>query len=379
MRKLTALWLALAFIPALGRADEVSAQRDERLVRIEQGFANPLVQHEDGIFVSGNLNDSIFSKAIDVQKVRRYLESECKKLGDDPASAFTEPLGGRWPEFAPKDKDPVKLAEYLVNRGIVSKANALSAAQAITYIGGGAFVGFSRKKINTALSNYTGIPPAELGDIDKAEPFLCVARQNGYDRNIKFSAGFFGTVGKKDLYFYYIPQAYFEAANESNFAYHGSDEYLQKSGNKAAEYYAKRSQEVTGYSFQSDTGLIRSAGLSLDAGSGRLHFTVANTTNKPLMFGLQSLSTVKLGEAEYSLVYTTINGRTLGSTSGGDCQQVNGGRDVVINPNQRCNVMVAPIEIPGARKPNLPNVPLHISIMGQSVTLAPMMRGAATK
>ena len=381
MRTLAAIAVFLLSVPVL--ADEDLQQRalqaadtDRWLESIERTLRQPMQAFPDGINVSGELKGGVGGSARqDVfRQLYSQLQERCRRLGDAPDSAFTINLRERWSEFFPKDRDVGKLAHYLVSRNVVPEANALRAARAISYSGGGAIVGFSAQNIEDALVEHRGTKPyRSSADL---QPFLCVARRNGYERAIAFSAGFFGTNGKSDLYFFYIPESYFRKANEENLNYHGSAEFLDK-GEEANRYYSKRAQEVIGYRYENNTSPIRAVQLKMVPMLGSLTISFANVGTKPIVFGMQSISSIEVGDAEYALIYRTINGRLPLSmtTDNIGCPMVNGDKEVLINPRAKCGVIVSPIEIPGIQLNNLPNVDIRLKINGQAIVLKPILRG----
>jgi len=381
MRTLAVIAVFLLSVPVL--ADEDLQQRASQATdpngwgeRIERTLGQPMQEFPDGINVSGELKGGVagWLRQDVMRKLYSQLQESCRKLGDAQDSAFTLNLRERWSEFFPKDRDVGKLAQYLVSLNVVREANALRAARAISYSGGGALVGFSAQTIEDALVEHRGTKPYRASA--DLQPFLCVARRNGYERTIAFSAGFFGTNGKSDLYFFYIPESYFRKANEENLHYHGSAEFLDK-GEDASRYYSKRAQEVIGYRYESNTSPIRAVQLKMAPLLGSLTISFANAGAKPIVFGMQSINSVEVGDAEYALIYRTINGRLplAMTTDNMSCPMLNGDKEVLINPRSKCGVTVSPIEIPGIQLNNLPNVDIRLKINGQVIVLKPILRG----
>lgn len=387
--KLAAAILCLAWTTQVASANDDVTDKTDAAQRIEQEprlafvarkLGKELEVFDDGMFISPNLNGGLFSKKVPIDEIYKYLVDDCQNQGEtkgDPNSAFTTHLGERWSEFYPVNKSSKKLADYLFSRGITPMEKAESAANTILWQGGGAMVSFSNEWFIETVQKRRNIKT--LGYPRTATPFVCVARQNGYDRNIVFAAGFVGTLGSNDLYFVYIPQIYFSKLNQDNFDYHGSEAFLA-SATKANEYFKKEAQKVVSYSYSSDVGLIRAVFFKPNNSSylgGAIHISFVNSTKKPILFNLQSITSVMFGDTEYAIVYESINGKSLSGISSSSllsgCSQVNGNSEVIINPGSNCKVSISDIKIPGIF--DFPNKIVQMTIMSQAVNLSPVMQG----
>ncbi|MDP2751315.1 MAG: hypothetical protein Q8O31_01715 [Rhodocyclaceae bacterium] len=353
--------------PAPQQDNQSQANLDPRIVYSIKKLGKDPEVFNDGIVMFTGLKSSFFSK-VPVQEVYQFFLNECKKEGD--GRSFNIGLDGRWPEFNLLNRDRSKLTDYLIRRGIPSD-KADDAAEAILYIGGSSTVGFNKKKLDDAFQEHGKFD--QLGYTVKAEPFLCVARQNGYNQNIMFAAGFVADMKSNSLGFAYVPPSYFEAANTSSFNYYGSEDFLSTVGKQAKAYYAKIAQEVLSYAY-SGTGIIQFVRIKPDSLFGSISIGFSNHTKTPITFGLQSIVSAKFGDADYGIVYQSIGGKSL-STSSRNCRLVNNDREVLINPGIDCDISISPIEIPGLRPTELPNKTVEVIVLGMPIKLSPVLRG----